>query len=64
MQQQEVQRQQLQQHQMMTAQMFSFMSTCLGQLFQHTGLQLPSLLTQQLRTKLRDQPAKKNFRRV
>jgi hypothetical protein len=40
-QQQEAQRQQMLQHQMLTSQMFSFMSGCLGQLFQQSGLQLP-----------------------
>jgi hypothetical protein len=40
-QQQEAQRQQMLQHQMMTSQMFTFMSGCLGQLFQQTGMQLP-----------------------
>jgi hypothetical protein len=29
------------QHQMLTSQMFTFMSGCLGQLFQQSGLQLP-----------------------
>jgi hypothetical protein len=29
------------QHQMMTSQMFTFMSGCLGQLFQQSGIQLP-----------------------
>jgi hypothetical protein len=29
------------QHQMMTSQMFTFMSGCLGQLFQQSGMQLP-----------------------
>jgi hypothetical protein len=40
-QQQEAQRQQMLQHQMLTSQMFTFMSGCLGQLFQHSRLQLP-----------------------
>jgi hypothetical protein len=40
-QQQEAQRQQMPQHQMLTSQMFTFMSSCLGQLFQQSGLQLP-----------------------
>jgi hypothetical protein len=40
-QQQEAQRQQMLQHQMMTSQMFTFMSGCLGQLFQQSGIQLP-----------------------
>jgi hypothetical protein len=40
-QQQEAQRQQMLQHQMLTSQMFTFMSGCLGQLFQQSGLQLP-----------------------
>jgi hypothetical protein len=40
-QQQEAQRQQKLQHQMMTSQMFTFMYGCLGQLFQQSGLQLP-----------------------
>jgi DNA-binding transcriptional regulator YbjK len=40
-QQQEAQRKQMLQHQMMTTQMFTFMSGCLGQLFQQSGLQLP-----------------------
>jgi hypothetical protein len=40
-QQQEAQRQQMLQHQMMTSQMFTFMSGCLGQLFQQSGMQLP-----------------------
>jgi hypothetical protein len=43
-QQQEAQRQQMLQHQMMTSQMFTFMSGCLGQLFQESGLQLPQPL--------------------
>jgi hypothetical protein len=46
-QQQKVQRQQMLQHQMMTSQMFTFMSGCLGQLFQQSGLQLPQPLTSQ-----------------
>jgi hypothetical protein len=37
-QQQEAQRQQMLQHQMMTTQMFTFMSGCLGQLFQQLGM--------------------------
>jgi hypothetical protein len=40
-QQQEAQRQQMLQHQMLTSQMFTFMSGCLGQLFQQLGLHLP-----------------------
>jgi hypothetical protein len=40
-QQQEAQRQQMLQHQMLTSHMFTFMSGCLGQLFQQPGLQLP-----------------------
>jgi hypothetical protein len=40
-QQEEAQRQQMLQHQMMTTQMFTFMFGCLGQLFQQSGLQLP-----------------------
>jgi hypothetical protein len=40
-QQQEAQRQQMLQHQMMTSQMFTFMSGCLSQLFQQSGIQLP-----------------------
>jgi hypothetical protein len=40
-QQQEAQRQQMLQHQMLTSQMFTFMSGCLGQLFQQSGLPLP-----------------------
>jgi hypothetical protein len=40
-QQQESQRQQMLQHQMMTTQMFTFMSGCLGHLFQQSGMQLP-----------------------
>jgi hypothetical protein len=40
-QQQEAQRQQMLQHQMMTSQMFTFMYGCLGQLFQQSGIQLP-----------------------
>jgi hypothetical protein len=40
-QQEEAQRQQMLQHQMLTSQMFTFMSGCLGQLFQQSGLQLP-----------------------
>jgi hypothetical protein len=32
------------QHQMLTSQIFTFMSGCLGQLFQQSGLQLPSHL--------------------
>jgi hypothetical protein len=40
-QQQEAQRQQMLQHQMMTSQMFTFISGCLGQLFQQSGMQLP-----------------------
>jgi hypothetical protein len=40
-QQQEAQSQQMLQHQMMTSQMFTFMSGCLGQLFQQSGMQLP-----------------------
>jgi hypothetical protein len=40
-QQQEAQRQQMLQHQMLTSQMFTFISGCLGQLFQQSGLQLP-----------------------
>jgi hypothetical protein len=40
-QQQEAQRQQMLQHQMLTSQMFTFMSGCLGQLFQQSGLQIP-----------------------
>jgi hypothetical protein len=35
------------QHQMMTTQMFTFMSGCLGQLFQQLGLQLPQFSTTQ-----------------
>jgi hypothetical protein len=46
-QQQEAQRQQMLQHQMMTSQMFTFMSGCLGQLFQQSGLQLPQPPTAQ-----------------
>jgi hypothetical protein len=39
------------QHQMMATQMFTFMSGCLGQLFQQSGLQLPQFPTsQQLQT--------------
>jgi DNA-binding transcriptional regulator YbjK len=37
-QQQEAQRQQMLQHQMMTTQMFTFISGCLGQLFQQSGM--------------------------
>jgi hypothetical protein len=37
-QQQEAQSQQMLQHQMMTSQMFTFMSGCLGQLFQQSGM--------------------------
>jgi hypothetical protein len=40
-QQQEAQRQQMLQHQMLTSQMFTFMPGCLGQLFQQSGLPLP-----------------------
>jgi hypothetical protein len=40
-QQQEAQRQQMLQHLMLTSQMFMFMSGCLGQLFQQSGLQPP-----------------------
>jgi hypothetical protein len=40
-QQQEAQRQQMLQHQMMTSQVFTFMFGCLGQLFQQSGIQLP-----------------------
>jgi hypothetical protein len=40
-QQQEAQRQQMIQHQMLTSQMFTFMFGCLGQLFQQSRLQLP-----------------------
>jgi hypothetical protein len=40
-QQQEAQRQQMLQHQMLNSQMFTFMPGCLGQLFQQSGLQLP-----------------------
>jgi hypothetical protein len=40
-QQEEAQRKQMLQHQMMTSQMFTFMSRCLGQLFQQSGMQLP-----------------------
>jgi hypothetical protein len=40
-QQQEAERQQMLQHKMMTSQMFTFMSGCLGQLFQQSGIQLP-----------------------
>jgi hypothetical protein len=40
-QQQEAQRQQMLQHQMLTSKMFSLMYGCLGQLFQQSGLQLP-----------------------
>jgi hypothetical protein len=40
-QQQEAQRQQILQHQMLTLQMCTFMSGCLVQLFQQSGLQLP-----------------------
>jgi hypothetical protein len=36
------------QHQMLTTQMFTFMSGCLGQLFQQSGLQLPQFSTSQL----------------
>jgi hypothetical protein len=43
-QQQEAQRQQMLQHQMLTSQMFTFMSGCLGQLFQQSRLQLPQPL--------------------
>jgi hypothetical protein len=46
-QQQEAQRQKLLQHQMMTTQMFTFMSGCLGQLFQQSGQQLPQIPTPQ-----------------
>jgi hypothetical protein len=46
-QQQEAQRQQMLQHQMMTTQMFTFMSGCLGQLFQQSGMQLPQFPTAQ-----------------
>jgi hypothetical protein len=35
------------QHQMMTTQMFTFMSGCLGQLFQQSGMQLPQFPTAQ-----------------
>jgi hypothetical protein len=35
------------QHQMMTTQMFMFMSGCHGQLFQQSGMQLPRFLTTQ-----------------
>jgi hypothetical protein len=37
-QQQEAERQQMLQHKMMTSQMFTFMSGCLGQLFQQSGI--------------------------
>jgi hypothetical protein len=40
-QQQEAQRKHMLQHQMLTSQMFTFMSGCLGQLFQQSGLQPP-----------------------
>jgi hypothetical protein len=43
-QQQEAQRQQMLQQQMLTSQMLTFMSGCLGQLFQQSGLQLPQPL--------------------
>jgi hypothetical protein len=46
-QQQKAQRQHMLQHQMMTTQMFTFMSGCLGQLFQQSGLQLPQFPTSQ-----------------
>jgi hypothetical protein len=46
-QQQEAQRQQLQLHQMLTTQMFTFISGCLGQLFQQSGMHLPQLPTTQ-----------------
>jgi hypothetical protein len=46
-QQQEAQRQQMLQHQIMTTQMFTFMSGCLGQLFQQSGMQLPQFPTAQ-----------------
>jgi hypothetical protein len=46
-QQQEAQRKQMLQHQMMTTQMFTFMSGCLGQLFQQSGMQLPQFPTAQ-----------------
>jgi hypothetical protein len=46
-QQQEAQRKQMLQHQMMTTQMFTFMSGCLGQLFQESGMQLPQFPTTQ-----------------
>jgi hypothetical protein len=35
------------QHQMMTTQMFTFMSGCLGQLFQQSGMQVPQFPTAQ-----------------
>jgi hypothetical protein len=44
-QQQEAQRQQMLQHQMMNSQMFTFMFGCPGQLFQQSGMQLPQPLT-------------------
>jgi hypothetical protein len=40
-QQQEAQRQQMLQHQMMASQMFTFMSGCLGKLFQQSGIRIP-----------------------
>jgi hypothetical protein len=46
-QQQESQKQQMLQHQMMTTQMFTFMSGCLGQLFQQSGMQLRQFPTTQ-----------------
>jgi hypothetical protein len=36
------------QHQMMTSQMFTFMSRCLGQLFQQSGMQPQPPTTAQL----------------
>jgi hypothetical protein len=46
-QQQEAQRQQMLQHQMMTTQMFMSMSGCLGQFFQQSGMQLLQFPTAQ-----------------
>lgn len=46
-QQQEAQRQQLLQQQMINSQMFTFLSGCLGQLYRHTGLEPPPLPTSQ-----------------
>jgi hypothetical protein len=46
-QQQQAQRQHMLQHQLMTTQMLAFMSSCLGQLFQLSGLQLPPFPTTQ-----------------